>query len=209
MKKPKFGIFKEFKAFITRGNVIDLAVGMIIGAAFTAIVTALVNSIFKPLIDAIPIGDGVQGLITMLVPRNSEGAKVAFGAANIDLSKSTYINWGAFIMAIINFLLTAIVLFAIIKVINTFRGGMHELKGVELDKATKAQLKAQGMNRKQMKEYVAAQQAEAKAKAEAEAKANAPETTEQILKDIRELLKSLQPEQAAEVEKKVDEITKD
>ena len=54
-KKPEFKLLKEFKAFITKGNVVDLAVGMIIGAAFTAIVTALVNNIFKPLINAIPI----------------------------------------------------------------------------------------------------------------------------------------------------------
>lgn len=67
-KKPEFKLLKEFKAFITKGNVVDLAVGMIIGAAFTAIVTALVNSIFKPLINAIPMGD-LQGLITMLVAK--------------------------------------------------------------------------------------------------------------------------------------------
>ena len=203
MKKPKFGLLKEFKEFITRGNVVDLAVGMIIGAAFTAIVTALVNSIFKPLIDTIPMGN-MQGLITMLVPRDAEGVKVTAGAANVDLSKSTYIDWGAFIMAIINFLLTAVVLFAIIKVINTLRGGVSGMK-FEIDKATKAELKAKGMNRKQMKEYVAAQKAEEEAKAAAEAQANAPETTDQILKDIRELLKALAPEQAAAVEKKVDE----
>lgn len=202
-------ILKEFKEFITRGNVLDLAVGMIIGAAFTAIVSALVNSIFKPLIDAIPMGDGMAGLITMLVPRDADGASVAYGAANIDLSKSIYIDWGAFLMAIVNFLLTAIVLFAIIKIINTVRGGMEGLKGAELDKATKAQLKAQGMTRKQMKAYAEAQKAEAAAKAEAEAKANAPETTEQILNDIRELLKSLQPEKAAAIEKKVDEAVKE
>lgn len=202
-------ILKEFKEFITRGNVIDLAVGMIIGAAFTAIVSALVNNIFKPLIDAIPMGDGMAGLITMLVPRDADGASVAYGAATIDLSKSIYIDWGAFLMAIVNFLLTAVVLFAIIKIINTVRGGMAELKGVELDKETKAQLKAQGMTRKQIKEYAEAQKAEAAAKAEAEAKANAPETTEQILNDIRELLKSLQPEKATTIEKKVDEVIKE
>ena len=71
-------IFQEFKKFITKGNVVDLAVGMIIGAAFTAIVNALVNNIFKPLIDAIPM-EGVEGLITMLVPRNAEGACNAGG----------------------------------------------------------------------------------------------------------------------------------
>ena len=67
-------IFKEFKQFITRGNVIDLAVGMIIGAAFTAIVTAVVNNIFKPVINMIPLGDlSGAGLITMLVPKDANG----------------------------------------------------------------------------------------------------------------------------------------
>lgn len=75
-KKPEFKLLKEFKAFITKGNVVDLAVGMIIGAAFTAIVTALVNNIFKPLINAIPMGD-LQGLITMLVAKNAEGLTAA------------------------------------------------------------------------------------------------------------------------------------
>ncbi|MDE5593751.1 MAG: MscL family protein, partial [Clostridiales bacterium] len=84
--------FKEFKEFITRGNVIDLAVGMIIGAAFTAIVTALVNGVFKPLIDAIPMGD-MSGLITMLVAKDANGVVTA-DPALIDMSKSVYINWG-------------------------------------------------------------------------------------------------------------------
>ncbi len=182
-------LFKEFKTFITRGNVIDLAVGMIIGAAFTAIVTALVNGIFKPLINAIPMGD-LSGLITMLVPKNADGIQVAFGSADIDLSKSVYIDWGDFIMAIVNFLLTAVILFAIIKTINTFRDGGKKYK-LDITKAERAELKAQGMSRKQMREHVAKKAAEEKARAEAEAAANAPETTEQILKDIRALLATL------------------
>ena len=56
--------FKEFKTFISRGNVMDLAVGMIVGAAFTAIITAVVNGILKPLINLIPIGK--TGLQTVL-----------------------------------------------------------------------------------------------------------------------------------------------
>lgn len=187
-------LFKEFKTFITRGNVIDLAVGMIIGAAFTAIVTALVNGIFKPLINAIPMGD-LSGLITMLVPKNSDGIQVAFGSADIDLSKSVYIDWGDFIMAIVNFLLTAVILFAIIKTINTFRDGGKKYK-LDITKAERAELKAQGMNRKQMREHVAKKAAEEKARAEAEAAANAPETTEQILKDIRALLATLRSSDA-------------
>ncbi len=202
MKRPH--LLKEFKAFITRGNVIDLAVGMIIGAAFTAIVTALVNGIFKPLINAIPMGD-ISGLITMLRPEytiNAEGLKV------IDMTKSVYINWGDFIMAIINFLLTAVILFAIIKVINTLRGGVNELgQPINLTKEEKAELKAQGMNRKQMKAYAEKKAADEAAAKAAEAAANAPETTDQILKDIRELLKSLQPAQAAAVEEEVKAAT--
>ncbi len=185
-------LFKEFKTFITRGNVIDLAVGMIIGAAFTAIVTALVNGIFKPLINAIPMGD-LSGLITMLVPKNADGIQVAFGSADIDLSKSVYIDWGDFIMAIVNFLLTAVILFAIIKTINTFRDGGKKYK-LDITEAERAELKAQGMNRKQMREHVAKKAAEEKARAEAAA--NAPETTEQILKDIRALLATLRPSDA-------------
>lgn len=191
MAKRKFGLWEEFKAFISRGSVLDLAVGMIIGAAFTAIVTALVNGIFKPLIDWIPMGD-MKGLITYLdkvYMLDAEGNQI------VDMTNSLYINWGDFIMAIINFLITAIVLFAIIKIINTVRNSAKMLEGPDLSKEEIAELKAQGMSRKQMKEYAAKKKAEeAEAKAAEEA-ANAPETTEQILNDIRELLKSLQAQQ--------------
>lgn len=201
MKKPKFKLLNEFKAFITRGNVLDLAVGMIIGAAFTAIVSALVNSIFKPLINAIPMG-GVEGLITMLVPKDANGVTVAMGAATIDLSKSVYIDWGAFIMAIINFLLTAVVLFSIIKAINIVRDGMSGMKNgakfiSSLSDEEKAELKAKGMSRKEIKaiqqkraDELAAQ--EAKAAEEAAAAAAAVETTDDLLRQIRDLLKAQQ-----------------
>lgn len=188
--------FKEFKEFITRGNVVDLAVGMIIGAAFTAIVTALVNGIFKPLIDAIPMGDGLSGLITVLVPAYTIDATT--GETIIDMAASVYINWGDFIMAIVNFLLTAIVLFLIIKAINTLRSGAGMYKKLTLSKDEQKALKAQGMSRNQMiayQEQKAAEEAEAAAKA---AEENKPETTEQILNDIRELLKALQTDKTQE-----------
>ena len=94
-------------------------------------------------------------------------------------------------MAIINFLLTAVILFAIIKTINTVRKGMEEgLKTPNLTKEEKAQLKAQGMTRKQMKEYAEKRDAEASAKKAAEEAAAKPETSDRILKDIRELLRA-------------------
>lgn len=190
-------IFKEFKQFITRGNVIDLAVGMIIGAAFTAIVTAVVNNIFKPIINMIPLGDlSGAGLITMLVPKDANGVVVERGSALIDLTQSVYIDWGAFIMAVINFLLTAIILFIIIKAINSLRDGAKQYQITNLEKSEIRELKAQGMSRKQIKAYAEKKAADAAAQAAAEAEANKPETTEDVLKDIRELLRALQDKQS-------------
>lgn len=180
--------FSEFKKFITRGNVIDLAVGMIIGAAFTAIVNALVNNIFKPLINTIPMGD-LNGLITMLVAKDANGVVTA-DPALIDLSKSVYIDWGAFIMAVINFLLTAFILFLIIKAINAIRDGGKTLKSYQFTAEEKAEMKEKGLKPKQMRKLLDERKAEADAKAAADAEANEPETTEQILAEIRELLKA-------------------
>lgn len=186
--------FSEFKKFITRGNVIDLAVGMIIGAAFTAIVTALVNSIFKPLINMIPIGEGLNGLITMLVPKDATGATLDLAVAGardmIDLTKSIYIDWGAFIMAVINFLITAFILFLIVKAINAVRDGGKTLKSYRFTDEEKTEMKEKGLSAKQMRKLLDERKAEADAKAAAEAEANKPETTEQILAEIRELLKA-------------------
>ena len=202
-KKPEFKLIKEFKKFITKGNVVDLAVGMIIGAAFTAIVNALVNNIFKPLINAIPLG-GVEGLVTMLVEKNADGLTAAQVPAGtefvVDLTKSVYIDWGAFIMAIVNFFLTAMVLFAIIKLINKFREGMGGMKNkAELVASLTDEEKATCKNplipsKKELKAILQARaDKEAAKKAEEEAAAAAAaaekETTEDILKDIRDLLK--------------------
>ena len=171
--------FSEFKAFITRGNVIDLAVGMIIGAAFTAIVTALVNGVFKPLIDAIPMGN-VQGLITMLVPKNSEGVKVAADSIDVDLSKSVYINWGDLIMAIVTFFLTAIVLFLIIKVINSIHNKSKSLAEKQKEKI-----------RKRLEKGQITEEEAAKEEAAVESENVAPvETTDDLLREIRDLLKA-------------------
>lgn len=195
LKMPK--LFTEFKEFITRGNVMGLAVGMIIGAAFTAIVNALVNSILKPLINAIPIGDGISGLITMLVPRTTEGVEIAMSEFNAnpalaDLAKSVYIDWGAFIMAIITFLLTALVLFFILKAIASAQKGFGGLKSdMEMLSSKEAEeLRKQGKSRKEIKAIMQARAEEAAAKAAAEAEANKPETTDDILKEIRDLLRA-------------------
>lgn len=203
-KKPELKLLKEFKAFITKGNVVDLAVGMIIGAAFTAIVTALVNNIFKPLINAIPMGN-LQGLITMLVAKNAEGLTAAECAKKgvefvVDMTKSVYIDWGAFIMAIINFLITALVLFAMVKLINMVRGGFtglrRDTKFLEsLTPEEKATIKGKIATKKELRAIKAARDAaaeQAAAEAAAKAEAEKPETTDDLLREIRDLLKAQQ-----------------
>ena len=108
--------FKEFGAFIKRGNVLDMAIGVIIGGAFSAIVTALTGNILMPVVNwfllLITGGNGLQDIVTFL----PNGKVVEDGV--VILEKSIYIDWGAFITAVINFILIAFVLFLIIKTIN-------------------------------------------------------------------------------------------
>lgn len=94
----------EFKTFISKGNVLDLAVGVIIGGAFNTIVNSLVNDIFMPLIGIIIGGINFSGLVLKI------------GEATI--------NYGLFIQNIINFLATAFCLFLLVRVINNF----HKMK---------------------------------------------------------------------------------
>ncbi len=121
MAKKK-SLFTEFKEFITRGNVLDMAVGIIIGGAFTAIVTALTTGILQPLINwalsAIMGKDGLAGARTILGNAVYVLDDAGVATAEIDWVKTNYIDWGAFITAIINFILVALVLFIIIKIIN-------------------------------------------------------------------------------------------
>lgn len=134
MKKPKEkrkGFFAEFKEFISRGSVIDLAVGIIIGGAFTAIVTALTGHILTPLINwllAAIVGDkGLESARTMLSAQYDTNG-------DIDWGSSIYIDWGAFVSAIINFILIAFVLFVIVKSINKAKEAKAKLEAKELEK---------------------------------------------------------------------------
>ena len=135
----KKGLIGEFKEFITRGNVLDMAVGVIIGGAFTAIVTALTSGILQPLINyliGLIAGDGsLEKARTILgnpVYMSVEVSPDVF-EQQVDWSRTNYIDWGAFIGAIINFILVAIILFIIIKLINK----AHEAGVAAKEKALK------------------------------------------------------------------------
>ena len=167
--------FVEFKTFITRGNVLDMAVGVIVGGAFTAIVNGLSNFVLKPLINwvlALIMGaEGLSGVITplsMAYVLDETGAKVVdpeTGAYIYDLANSIYIDWGSLISAIINFIITALVLFIIVKIIN--KAKEEDPNKVKLTKEQKLEMKAEGIN---LKDKEAVQAWLDKKKAEEEAK---------------------------------------
>ncbi len=93
-------LFKEFKEFVMRGNVLDMAVGVIIGGAFGKIVTSLVNDILMP-----PLGFAI--------------GQVDFTKLSIKLSECVTINYGKFIQEVVEFLIIAFCIFILVKVINS------------------------------------------------------------------------------------------
>lgn len=211
-EKKKHGIkafFSEFKTFITRGNVLDLAVGVIVGSAFTAIVTAVTNNILQPLINwvlaALLGSDSLSNVYTMLKTVYEVDATTGAATDVIDLTNSIYIDWGSVITAIINFILVALVLFCIVRFFNNVteaREGIIAQTRSEEKKAVKAYRK-QGLSKKEAiarheadlkKAAEEKAEAEAKAKAEEEAKAKAEEekatANTRLLEEIRDLLKN-------------------
>lgn len=100
--------FEEFKKFISRGNVMDMAVGVIIGGAFTAIVNSLVNDIFMPVLSLITGGLDLSRM------------SISFGVGE----QAATLNYGSFISAIINFLLIALVVFCMVKIMNSAKDKM-------------------------------------------------------------------------------------
>ena len=106
-------LFDEFKAFIMRGNVVDMAVGVIIGGAFGKIVTSLVNDIFMPIIGMI-LGNVNFSSLEIKLGEPVEGAEQAA------------IRYGMFIQEIVNFLIIALCIFMVIKVINKIQKKKEE-----------------------------------------------------------------------------------
>ena len=200
--------FGEFKKFITRGNILDMAVGVIVGGAFTAIVTSLTNNIIRPFINWIIALIGGKNGLSSAYTFLSKAYKVEDGKKVIDLANSIYIDWGTFVTAILDFFIIAFVVFLIIKAVNKVRAELDELNQklehqtkkefwAEM-KAVKAQAKKEGKKfklawkehleeKKRLAEEKAKLEAEEKARIEAEEKANNP-TEQELLKQIRDLL---------------------
>ena len=190
-------IFAEFKKFIMRGNIVDMAVGVIVGSSFTAIVNALSNNILKPIINyllTLVFGkDSLSQVYTVL------GPSIYDESGALDLTQTIYIDWGAFINAIINFLLVATVLFTIVKVVNTLRDGQKKMLNEIFDdvprradfkemRKLKIKLTDENIEKFMAEKKQRIQEEQERQKAEAEEKARldrlANPTTEDLLKDI-------------------------
>ena len=188
--------FADFKKFISRGNIIDMAVGVIVGNAFSAIVKAFTDKVIMPLINALlSIGgeNGLESAYTFL-----KRAYDADGA--IDLTKSIYIDWGAFITAILNFFIIAMTLFVILKVAMKSRQVIDNMSAkVKKGRPTAEERKVLAERGVSIKDRVAYKEAliayrKELAEKKAAEEANKPliETDIDILKDIRDMLKASQ-----------------
>lgn len=160
-KDKKKGVIAEFKEFISKGNVVDMAVGVIIGSAFTAIVNSLVADIFTPIIGIIIGGIDFASLSFKIPDTEIDGKIITQGAE---------LTYGNFIQSIITFLLTAVCVFIFVKVINAVRSGAMFKKKKAEEEAAKAA-------------------AEEAAKEEAAKEPEPPKPTqEELLAEIRDLL---------------------
>ena len=108
LKKKEPAFIKEFKEFINRGSVIDLAVGVVIGGAFTSIVNSLVNDVVMPIV-SMTIGGFDFSNLKITIPAYAPGIEPAT------------INYGSFITAVINFLIIALVIFIMVKALNKMK----------------------------------------------------------------------------------------
>ncbi len=123
---PKNSTFlNEFKKFISRGSVVDMAVGIIVGTAFTAIVNSLVKDILMPVIGLILGGVSFTDLKLVITAATEQTGEVA-------------ISWGTFIQRIIDFLIISFVVFVMVRSINTFRDRFEVKKEEETPAAPPA-----------------------------------------------------------------------
>ena len=151
MAEKKKSIFTEFKDFISRGNVMDMAVGVIIGGAFTKIVNSVVSDLIMPALGLLTGNIDFAELKLVLSEAVMEGETV--------VKEELAIRYGVFLDALLNFLLIAVCVFAVIKVINTIKEKAEKLRKKEEEEA------------------------------KAEAPAPAPDPQVVLLEEIRDLLK--------------------
>lgn len=168
--KIKTTFFKDFKAFITKGNVIDMAVGVVIGGSFGKIVTGLVNFIINPFVALFVKSGSLDSVKTVITP------EVLDEAGEI-LTPEVAILWGTWAQTVIDFLITALCIFVVLRILMTAKNKM-EAKKIAAEKAKEEEEKAK------------ADEAAAVLKARQEALEEAQLNQAKLLEEIRDLLKN-------------------
>ena len=170
MKKKGTSFWKDFKAFITKGNILDLAVAVVIGNAFNAIINALVNKIIMPAIGVLTGKASLADLDAWIVkPDYTQDPETGLDVI-VEGTGAGHIEYGLFLQAIVNFLIIALTIFIVVRFLRSSRAKLafREREKAEAEAKAAAEAKAQA-------EAEAAAAAEAKAKADAEAAALAAE----------------------------------
>ena len=177
MAKQKGTFWKDFKAFISRGNVVDMAVGVVVGGSFSKIVTGLVNNIINPAVNLVMKTGGLDSIKTIIT-------EAVIDEAGKIVTPEVAILWGTWIQTILDFLITAFCVFVMVRVITKIRNGL-EYKKNEEDKA-----KAEEAKKKAEAEKAAAAEA-AKLAAEKQAALDASIIEQaKLLAEIRDLMKN-------------------
>ena len=179
MAKSTF--WSDFKKFITKGNVVDMAVGVVIGGSFSKIVTGLVNYIINPFVGMfVKTGDLSSTLKTVITPEVLDEA----GAV---VTPEVAILWGTWLQTIIDFLITALCIFTVLRIL------MKAKQRLEAEKIAEEAAAAKAAEEKAAAEKAAAEKAAAEAAAAAVAKEEAFRASivnqEALLAEIRDLLK--------------------
>ena len=189
-KNKKPGILKEFKTFITRGNVIDMATGVIVAGAFTKIITALTNNVFLPVVNYLVslATNGKQVLLISILNKQPYFLESVDDAGEIVKTvnpECIFIDWGIVLEAVVNFILIAAIIFTIVKIINSTRAKLDAIKAKAREDEIAAEKAA-----KDEAERLAAIEAEKAAIAKAQQDQEKAETasTNQLLIEIINLL---------------------
>ena len=180
IKEKSTGFFKDFKAFITRGNVIDMAIGVVVANAFKDIVNKFTSSFINPLVSYMT--DGVQLSDLKYVIREE-----VLDDAGTVISKEVAFTWGIFLQSVIDFFIIALVLFIVLRVAAHISKRAKELRVTDEERAAAEAAAAEAKAKEEAAEKAAA---EAKAAADAEiaaAKQREIETVE-LLREIRNSL---------------------
>ena len=177
MAKKKSTFWKDFKAFISRGNVVDMAVGVVVGGSFSKIVTGLVNNIINPAVNLVMKKGGLDSIKTIIT-------EAVIDEAGKIVTPEVAILWGTWLQTILDFLITAFCVFVMVRVITKIRNGL-EYKKIEEEKEKAAEAKAKADAEK----AAAAEAAKLAAEKQAALDASILEQAK-LLAEIRDLMKN-------------------